>query len=436
MKILFVENRYKTGFWELIAKRLMSEGHEIYWIIQNHFFKPSIGERNVIPYFKFKSYIKKDRDIKKIIDSDRAINFFGIKSDDFIYYYYDQILKIIQKVKPDMAFGEATLFHELLTAEICKKNDILYLHPTSCRYPLGRFSFYKYDTLEPFGGSEEVIENEEAVDIIYKIKNHQIRPDYMTVPVPGFIDKLKNKITITSAQLLGEKFNTPSLFQKMKLENERKRVIKEWDRIAASDIIDDDNTFKVLYPMQYQPEANIDVWGYPFNNQENIIRDIISKIPDSAKLYVKPNPKSKYELNASLLDFVKSNNKIVPLSHSVRMDSIFSKIDFVVTVTGTISFECIWGDRPFLMLGTQGIQKKYCKYDSSVLPLLDHKTFKGMILLSTAEEKTVLIQELVATSYKGYIGDTFLNTVYLDKNNIDNVTNAFKNILLKIRRLS
>ena len=35
MKLLFIENRYKTYFFEPIAQRLKSEGHDIYWIIQN-----------------------------------------------------------------------------------------------------------------------------------------------------------------------------------------------------------------------------------------------------------------------------------------------------------------------------------------------------------------------------------------------------------------
>ena len=55
MKVLFVENRYTTLFWEAIGYELEKEGHTVYWIVQNHYFAPkNFKNVFVIPYFKGK----------------------------------------------------------------------------------------------------------------------------------------------------------------------------------------------------------------------------------------------------------------------------------------------------------------------------------------------------------------------------------------------
>ena len=45
MKILFIENRHKTFFYEPIAKKLQEEGIEISWLIQNKEFIPNLESK-------------------------------------------------------------------------------------------------------------------------------------------------------------------------------------------------------------------------------------------------------------------------------------------------------------------------------------------------------------------------------------------------------
>ena len=51
-----------------------------------------------------------------------------------------KIKEILEEINPNIVYGESTAFHELLTILNCKRKDILYLNPSSCRYPKGRFS--------------------------------------------------------------------------------------------------------------------------------------------------------------------------------------------------------------------------------------------------------------------------------------------------------
>ena len=179
MKILFIENRYKTYFYDAIVATLEKLDHEVTWIVQNHGFIPRNGTVYKIPYPKKKDNFNSNVNLEDIISSDRQVNFFGLNKHQHFFYYYDKISNVFDDVKPDVVFGESTLFHELITIKICRERDIMFLHPTSCRYPKNRFSFYKYDTVEPFSGSNETISQNQANYIIDSIANRTVKPNYM-----------------------------------------------------------------------------------------------------------------------------------------------------------------------------------------------------------------------------------------------------------------
>lgn len=433
MKILFVENRYKTGFYELIAKELMEDGHNIFWIVQNHTFKPKLGSTIFLPYpdKKFKGKKEYTSDVKKIVESNRGMNYFEVKEDDFIFYYKQEIQRSIGEIMPDIVFGEPTLFHELLIINECRKRGILYLNATSCRYPSGRISFYKYDTLETFGGSSEEISDAKAWELIQQIVSGKVVPDYMkktATPAVSSKDKLLDRLRISTAYFTGERYNTPSPFVKLKLEKNKRKMIEQWEEIAEP-AVKDDRQFKVLYPMQMQPEANIDVWGYPNNNQEKVIEWILEQLPSDAVLYIKPNPKSKYELTLELIEMVnKERDRLVVLKHATKMTDVFPKIDFVITVTGTISYECIWGDKPFQMLG-KAMQTKYCRGNDYTLMEALQLAKKGK-LKTPDEDKISFMKELVRTSYQAKVTDTLNGkNILSDTANVTGIVDAFKHII-------
>ena len=103
--------------------------------------------------------------------------------------------------------------------------------------------------------------------------------------------------------------------------------------------------------MQLQPEANLDVHGNLSRNQVLIIKEISSALPENWHLLVKTNPKSKYEMNSQLLDLVKESDNIAPLKSTTKMSDIFSNVDIVITVTGTIAQECFFSDKPVGVFG-------------------------------------------------------------------------------------
>ena len=165
MTILFIENRYKTFFLDEVVNHLQKE-HDIHWIIQNKEFLPKNGEIHILKKPTKKIELTTKIDLKKIIESDRVVNYFQKKNLSYFNNYAIQIETLIDKINPDFVFGESTLFHELITIELCKQKDILFLHPSSCRYPTNRFSFYLNDTVFPYLGSKEILCEDEALKMI------------------------------------------------------------------------------------------------------------------------------------------------------------------------------------------------------------------------------------------------------------------------------
>lgn len=440
MKILFVENRYKTYLWEKIGQEYLKLGHEVHFIIQNHEFITQNSNFKVhkIAYpssNKSDLTAEENQRYKKVIQSNRGLNYFSIKYNGFIAYYGDKIEEIIDRVQPDLAFGESTLFHELLVIEVCRNKNILYLHPSSSRYPKNRFTFYKYDTLEPFKGSGEALHQDEAIKLANTIGKRQALPDYMTVSraTPSLKELFLEKVKLIKGYYSGEKYNTPSPLQKFFLGRKFAKIIESYE-IKAKDKLPENKGLKVVYAMQMQPEANIDVWGYPNNNQSKVIERIISSLGKEDVLIIKPNPKSKYEIDHPLLNLIDNNpKKVYALSHSIGMDLIWDEIDVVITVTGTVSIECVLNNKPSLMFG-RGLQTKqknciqiknekdislaFSKIKENIFPKLEQK------------DQGAFINELIATSYKGINGDGLHNLYYImNKENFNNLKKAYEEIL-------
>lgn len=443
MKILFVENRYKTIYWDAIATHLKNSGNEIFWIVQNHRFIPKEGDVFKIPYLKKGMRIDKkvSHGMIKIIGADRGLRYFGISSDDYLFYYRKQIEDILDKVVPDIVFGESTLFHELLTIDCCKLLGIPYLHPTTCRYPTGRFSFYKYDTLEPFGKSTDNWDINQIEYFINTLIQRTITPDYMLKPISlSKLELLKDKLRLIAGYYLGERYNTPNPIKKRILDKTRENFIKEWEVLAQDmDVFQSiKEKYKILYPLQMQPEANIDVWGYPNNNQTQVIEELINMLEDEEVLIIKPNPKSKYEIDSSLMSvFQKHKNKVVLLKHATSMNDVFNKIDFIVTVTGTVSLESFFGDKPFAFLGDSTL--KYC-FPNIINSVYDNRSVRGLINLSkkqnichSLDDKVKFISYNIKHSFKGINGDGLHNKHYMmDKENMSNVLSGFFKVLNEI----
>lgn len=434
MKILFVENQYKTYFFEPIALKLQEKGHEIYWLVQNKMFKPKHKFDNVyvLPTPKKKNYPKiEDADIDAIIYSDRNINYFKRKDKGYFYFFNEKIKEYVHSTQPDIAFGESTLFHELMTGMYCKRMGVKYLNPLPCRYPTGKFSFYLYDTLEPYKGCNEDLSEEKVAEIIDNIVNRTISPDYMKPLVMTPVEKIINKLEKTAGYYMGDKFNTPSPLVKLSIEKEKERTIERWNSCSIN-AVTTKNAFNVLYPLQVQPEENIDVWGRKRRNQLAVIKEIVANLSEDAVLYVKPNPKPRYEVDNEMIDFVSTHPKIEMIHHNVSMTDVFNYFDLIVTVTGTVAIESILSNKPVVnLIKTLNNTVKNCIYldDLKELPAIIDMVKNNNFPTATDAEKATFINLLNRTSYYGNVSDPLSDKNCIAEENIEIITKAFEEVL-------
>ena len=441
IKILFIENRYKTYFFDAIAKHLFQNGYDISWIIQNHLFIPKHGKLYKIPYPRKRDLklVKKDKaeELKGIVSSDRQLNHFNLASDKHFFYYDQKISALLEKINPNFVFGESTAFHELITIENCKSKGFVYLNPSTCRYPTNRFSFYINDTLEPFLGSSEPLKDEVAASILEQIVNRQTQPDYMVKVRKPVESKWLDKFKILIAYYLGEKYNTPSPLIKYKKEAEKERIIRKWDEFASSKV-KDTNHFKILYPLQLQPEANLDVWGRPYRNQLEVVKKILKNSEENCLLYIKPNPKSKYEINDEFISFLKEEKRVIPLNHGVKMEEVFQKMDLIITVTGTIAIECILANKPVVtLINTINNQSGNCFYLdcfnklNGVINSIKNDKFPKL----SKDKRINFLNKLNESSYPGIVSDPLSDWRSTSEENVRRIVNAF-NAVLEFKNVS
>jgi len=447
MKVAFVENRYKTFFWSAIADQLSKEGIEITWLVQNPVFMPKGYSKEFLSLIKFPTKrefepVNKASDLSRVKNSDRFINYFG-GNDDHYGYYYEQIEKWVEHEKPDFVVGESTLFHEMIVIDICKSRSIPYIHPSMPGYPGGRYSFYLYDTKQYLLGETCSLSDEQCLETADSIKNRERIPDYMVPPSGQEVDRchpmpgsVADRLKIFWGYFRGEKYNTPNPISKFLLNRNINRFLDEWDRISLISL--ETSSRYVLYPLQMQPEANLDVWGQKYRDQSKLIESISSNLPDGWKLLIKLNPKTKYELSESLLSVVKKRDNIAALPLKMPMSEAFDGSSLVITVTGTVAVECFLSFKPLIQLGPGIVEPgKGCSSlnNFSDLKGIVQNIEQNKFILAEDTDRVDLIRKIYSSTYKGIISDPVNKPSVMSFDNIDSVKTAmlkvfnFKNIV-------
>jgi len=441
MNIMFVENRQQARFWEAVAARLEQDGHKVCWMVQNAGFLSSVGDTHLIPYpngRRTRSSVVFDAELRRILSADRNINYFGGESSH--YGHYDaEISRILDQARPEVVFGESTLFHELMCIRHCRARGIPYLNPASSRYPRGRFSFYRHDTQEPFCGSGEAFDEPLAREIVHGIARRQIVPDYTNSSphraiLRRTLQRLRDGLKITAAYFGGERYNTPSLGIKLMLEVGRRKNRVRWERLASR-ARTAGGQFRILYPLQMQPESNLDVWGNGYRDQAKLLAALLQAAGGEASIVIKPNPKSKYELSNDLLDLVASSDGFRPLPHRVGMGDALKEIDLIVTVTGTVAIEAAFAGIPVATLA-QTINNTIpnCVYLRDVSGLQDviRQIREGAFPRTRETQNVAFLNLLTRTSYKGIISNPYTTPTCIDDENVRNVHAAFRHVLTAV----
>jgi hypothetical protein len=438
MKILFVENRYTTQVLERVAQRLACQGHAVAWLVQNHRFAPrGWDDVHKLPYPSGPGTVPPP-EFSPLVRIDRGVRYFGGNPGHYAHYA-THIGAVLDAVRPEVVFGESTQFHELITVALCRRRGIEFLHPAATRIPHSRINFLRGDTLEAFAGSGEQIPDAEALAITQAVADRRYTAftNATQVSVTGSalqsrLRTIGDRTTMVLSWLEGERFVTPSPWRKLSLERQRRAALARIDALAAATPLATDGRF-VLYPMQMQPETNIDVWGAPHHDQTAIIAQAAASLQGSGRsLVVKLNPTAKYEVlgPAFFKALMLPNVRVAPRSQPMAV--LFAGAEALLTVTGSVLYECIFSGKPVFVLGRHAMSRL-----PGVTPLnqagdLGAALDEGVPLTASVEQACQVVQQVVQSSYAGTWFDPLTMHQYDTPANLDLLTGAFSKVMQRL----
>lgn len=439
-RICIIENRGTTAFMQAVAVLLRARGYQIGWIVQNHAFFPRQAAKagdwvTAIPYPRRSDLAPPESELLAAIAGDRGVLYFGNQTTHY-HYYADQISAALDAFRPDAVIGEPTLFHEQLAILWCRRHAIPYLHAVTSRYPVDRFQVVDGDTQTPVSARGETWSDDRLRDHVRDIVENRIVPTYMRQNHGSTrIRHLFNGLNLWLSYLGGERFNTPSFLRKSRLTAMLDRRLAQWELLARPVPV---GCRALLYPLQMQPEANINVWGRPYSDQLATIKAMLAAAPDDIHIAIKANPKAKYELTEDLFALARSEARIVLLALQITMPQAQAATIGSLTVTGTVGLEAVLGKGRCLSLRHPILAEHLPAFHASsisegVQRLLDDPT-AGVGTEATA---LWLLGYLVRTSYPGIISETLLDRRVLQPANLrqvaDGLDDALKTVLSKAR---
>ncbi len=442
-KILFAEVRTKTFLYDAVASHLIKNGIQVTWIIQNHLFLPkNYSTKHIIPYPK-KSQLKtfsSDRHIyARVSNSDRMVLYFKSKTKHY-QYYWDHVNRILNIEKPDLVIGEVGNVHTHFLCIACELRKIPFYDIEGSRYPDIRFSFHNYDNYDPIYLNQSIPKeytHEKIQTIIKSIVERSAQPFYMESVGYSKITKLKNRlgripyrIKLLIEFLRGEKYCTHNpiiyIYRKPLIEFKYFQLKKISTSFADLKFM---GKKILLYPMQMQPEFNLDVWGRKYRDQPATILKISENLPSNWILVIKLNPKYREEINNNLKKIITNTQNTYLLDPSVSMKDIDSITECAITITGTIALERIINEKPVLVLSDSFLTQNGLVTKLEKIESLKEILNNVNALKENQAKPTTLIKELLKRSIPGNIAEPINNPLCLNSNNVINIYNGITLVL-------
>jgi hypothetical protein len=440
VKIAFVEVRDKTRLFEAIAGRL-SRRHRISWLIQNHHYRSnSMSHATVLPYptpKEIRNTATPDKDVLSDLEVVRSCDRFHVtfgSSTEHFAWYYERIHDWFERESPDLIIGEVGNFHSHMVSLIAERNGVLFVNPTSSRYPPGRFSFFIGDRFRPCGGDRSGLPDGAINQAFDDIVSGTRRPDYMGVKASRG-GAIRYRAGTLAGWFGGERFATQSPIYFLREARKRAKLLARWDEVAVGTdaVRDRSRRPRILYPLQMQPELNLDVWAREYRQQPSLVRQLAEA---GADVIVKPNPKSFHELDDEMVDAAASMENVVALRRDTPMTEVEPLVDLVVTASGTIAIERLLRGRPVaILLQDYANLLGVPSFGDTGMSLGSLGTLSACESIASAQagvDGRGILRRLVETSYPGVIGEPRLLPSVLSQANVDTVVVAVEDLAARV----
>ncbi len=296
-KILLISNFENTQLYHKIFYKNFNN-ENLYWFVVNNknfkFLKKYYDHKKII-YFNKKNFLDYDiedklsEDIKlnELLWADRVLK-INENNFDYLKNIASYLYKFLKENEINFIFGEFTWSYEIVISRVANLLNIPYYNMQSTRFPSNRFLFFSNEKQDLF----YLRKNPES-----KILYHEKENKYQKYIIKKNADKNKLKFIIKKVfKIFTDDYfdgNDPTHLSKFgRAKNFIFKIINKIGFHFISKIKTKDLNSKnyVIYYLQKNPEATVDVKGMYYSDQLNNIINIWKILPKDFMLVVKEHP--------------------------------------------------------------------------------------------------------------------------------------------------
>jgi len=300
---------------------------------------------------------------------------------DYIKAFYKCIKVFFEKFNPEIIIAPnfVSLPH-IMFYFYAKKKNIKMLTVTDSKvrgFYLFSYSYNDDESLfinrvnELNKGISQTQNREKAKKYIQEFRNNFKAPDYFknNENKKSFIKKIKEELS-PYKQIWNwytkKQFNS-SKTKKITLDNRPPKIIlrdhychKKYTKFMNDfDYYPFDKIEKFVYfPLQFQPEATIDVQAPFFSNQIETARQVAMSLPDDYTLLVKEHPAMIGYRTPSYIEKIARTANVKLIDYRISSEKVLKRADLVISPNSTTIVEASFYNKPVIQLGNLGTTLK------------------------------------------------------------------------------
>lgn len=356
---------------------------------------------------------------------------------DFVMAVYKYINEIFDKFNPEIIVTPnfVTLQHIMFNL-YARKRGVKMIAITDCK--IRGYYIFSYDYNDTSGdfidrvdalnsGKVETDNRGKAIKYIKEFREKFIYPDYFITPNHNnqketLIQKIKRE-SLPYKQILSwyiKDLSTNFLESTgITIDYRPPQIIlrdhychKKYKKFMNNfDYYPFDKISKFVYfPLQFQPEATIDVMAAYFSNQIETARQLAMSLPDDYVLVVKEHPSMLGYRSPSYMEKLARTPNVKFIDYRILSEKILKKADLIISPNSTTIAEAAFYNKPSIQLGNLGVTLKLPNvFKHTDITTLSSRIKEILKVNLKTEEYERKLQNFVAAIF-----DTGFNLNYMD----------------------
>lgn len=363
MKVCFVTNHYKTFFFLAVAKRLEQWDVECVWVSTSRRWTDWLLREGVSPEDICDISTRGERwtssppsvlgelpemQVGALILADRYLRTRPVHdAEAYLTMSWQLVREFLLKHSVDVALGEATYGIECLIAQLAPGVGVKYLVPHTVRHPADRFTLFQGWRQAKFASSHAP-SSEDVTLAAQFVQEYSLRPEQ-----PKYFHanqgRLKPRISWLGAPWRQHKLSRtdpyewtrPTLSRIVRDHVSRiwnGQLIRKFPFVTLESVLQRGRPY-VLLTLHRQPEASLDVLGYQFSSQVDLVRRLAQEIPSPHMLVVKEHSNGLGDRGWRFYRDIRKFPNVVLVDPFTSSLELMQNAAITLSVSGTSAYE-------------------------------------------------------------------------------------------------